>query len=197
MAPLPTVFPAGGCGVSTSFPINSPADRASFPLSISGAGQRTAIGADLNATFTAPGITVQTAQVNTQQDAKLATWTGAATLAARNAPGRAMVVPTAAATRAVLRFDTIVSQAPQGKVAIAMQDASLPATALFARLAGKGKQTVKIPLACFTAKGVDLQRVDMPFAVTADAPFAAAFANIDILGGAEGDADTLRCEAVQ
>ncbi len=189
---LNTSFAPGGCGVSTSLPINSPQDRASFPLSISGGGQTTAIGADLNATFTAPGITVQTAQVNTQQDAKLATWSGAATFAARGA--QPIVLP---ADQAVLRFDTIVSQAPAGKVAVGMQGTLLDATALFARLAGKGKQTVKIPLACFTAQGLDLQRVDTPFVVTADAPFAAAFANIDVLKDAARDADTLACAALR
>jgi beta-glucosidase len=190
---LTTSFPPGGCGVSTSFPIHSPADRASFPLSIGGGGVTTAIGADLNATFTAPGITVRTAQVNTQQDAKLATWTGPATFAAR--AGKPVALP--AFDKAVLRFDTIVSQAPAGHVAVGMQDARLDTTELFARLAGKGKQTVKIPLACFTAKGVDLQRIDTPFAVSADAPFAAAFANIEILTGAAGDADTLPCAALR
>jgi beta-glucosidase len=193
IAKLDTSFPPGGCGVSTSYPINSPQDRASFPLSISGGGTTTAIGADLNATFSAPGITVQTAQVNTQQDAKLATWTGPATFAAR--AGKPVALP--ALDKAVLRFDTIVSQAPAGKVAVGMQDARLDVTPLFARLAGKGKQTVKIPLACFTAQGVDLQRIDTPFAVTADAPFAAAFANIELLKGAEGDADTLPCAALR
>jgi beta-glucosidase len=34
------------------------------------------------------------------------------------------------------------------------------------RLAGKGKQSVKIPLACFTAKGADLASVDTPFSVS-------------------------------
>jgi len=190
---LPTSFPPGGCGVSTSFPINSPQDRASFPLTIVGAGSGTAIGADLNATFTAPGIAARTAQVNTQQDAKLVTWTGPAMFAARS--GKPVALP--AFEQAVLRFDTIVSQAPAGKVAVGMQGTLLDATPLFARLAGKGKQTVKIPVACFTAQGVDLQRIDTPFAVTADAPFAAAFANIELLKGAQGDADTLRCEALR
>jgi beta-glucosidase len=68
------------------------------------------------------------------------------------------------------------------------------AASLFARLAGKGKQTVKIPLACFTSQGVDLARVDTPFSVTSAGAFTAAFANIEIAGGAAADADTVRCE---
>jgi beta-glucosidase len=68
------------------------------------------------------------------------------------------------------------------------------AAALFARLAGQGKQTVKIPLACFTAAGAELAKVDTPFSVTSQGAFVAAFANIDIAGGAAADADTVRCE---
>jgi beta-glucosidase len=109
------------------------------------------------------------------------------------------VLPAIASERGALRFDTIIKAAPRGAVSVAMGcgagcGASLDASALFGRLAGKGKQTVKIPLACFVAKGVDLARVDTPFSVAADAPFSAAFANIDIAGGAAADLDALRCE---
>jgi len=197
---LNTSFPAGGCGASSTYPVNSPADRATFPLSIAGGGQQVAIGADLNATFAAPGISVTTAQVNTQQDAKLVTWTGAATFAARGA--KPMVLSAAAGNQAVLRFDTIVSQAPAGTVTLGMQCGAgcgtpLDVSGVFKRIAGKGKQTVKIPLACFSAHGTDLKKVDTPFAIGTDAPFAAAFANIEIAGGAAADADTLRCGQLQ
>lgn len=192
---LDAAYPAGGCGVSNSFPVFSQADRASFPLSIRSGSQQLVLGADLNATFTLPGVTVQTAQVNTQQDAKLVTWSGPATVEARGA--RAMVLPQAAGANAALRFDTIVSQAPAGKVSMAMGGGVLDTTALFKRLAGKGKQTVKIPLACFQAKGTDLAKVDAPFSMTSDAAFAAAFTNIEIAGGAAGEPDAVRCEELK
>jgi beta-glucosidase len=99
----------------------------------------------------------------------------------------------------------MVQTAPAGQVTIGMLcgggDSSgsacgepLDATRLFARLAGQGKQTVKIPLACFTASGVDLARVDTPFSVSSNAGFAAAFGNVDVVGGAARAADTLRCD---
>ena len=100
-------------------------------------------------------------------------------------------------TDAVLRFDTIVQAAPAGKVTLAVQQATVDATALFKRLAGKGKQTVAIPLACFQAKGTDLAKVDTPFSVTSDAGFAAAFTNIEIAGGAAGEPGAVRCEELQ
>ena len=192
---LDATYPAGGCGVSNSFPVFSQADRASFPLAIRSGQQTLVLGADLNSTFSLPGVSVQTSQVNTQQDAKLVNWTGPATVEARGA--RAMVLPAAASANAALRFDTIVAKAPAGKVTMRMGAGSLDTTALFKRLAGKGKQTVAIPLACFQAKGTDLAKVDAPFSVTSDAAFAAAFANIEIAGGAASEADAVRCEELR
>jgi beta-glucosidase len=88
----------------------------------------------------------------------------------------------------------MAAAAPQGRVLLAMQDTALDATGLFTRIAGKGKQTVKVPLACFTARGLQLDRMDTPFSISADAPFAVAIANIDIVGGAAATPDAVRCE---
>ena len=125
-----------------------------------------------------------------------------ASIEARGA--KAMVLPAAAAKDGALRFDTIVSAAPAGKVTIAMACGAgaacgtpLDATALFARLAGKGKQTVRIPLACFTARGLDLARVEAPFVVGSSAAFTASFTNIDILGGGAKEQDAVRCEELK
>ncbi len=194
---LDASYAPGGCGITNSYPVFGQADRASFPLAIRSGDAVKPLGDDLNATVTLPGVTAQTAQINTQQDAKLLTWSGPAALEARGA--HPVAPPAQALAGGVLRFDTIVSAAPAGNVSIAMQCAAgcgtpLDATALFRRLAGKGKQGVKIPLSCFVSKGVDLARVDTPFSVRSDAPFAASFANIEILGGAAADADTVRCE---
>jgi beta-glucosidase len=189
---LDTSYAAGGCGVSNSYPVFSQADRSSFPLSIRSGGTIRALGADLNQSVSLPGISVQTSQINTQQDAKLATWRGPASFEAHGA--KPLVLPAVASNNGVLRFDTIVSTAPSGPVSIAMQGAALNATALFQRLAGKGKQVVKIPLACFVAKGLDLAKVDTPFSITAGAPFAAAFGNIDIVGATAPDTEAVRCE---
>lgn len=195
-------YPAGGCGVSNSFPVYGQADRASFPLAIRSGGEVKPLGADLNATIALPNVSVQTSQINTQQDAKQVAWTGPASFEARG--GKAMVLPPAAAKDGALRFDTIVTQAPAGKVTIAMACAAnapcgtpLDASALFARLAGKGKQVVKIPLACFSARGADLAKVEAPFVVSSDAAFTAAFTNIDVLGGGAKEQDAVRCEELK
>jgi len=199
---LDASYPAGGCGVSNSFPVYGQADRASFPLAIRSGSEVKPLGADLNATFTLPNVSVQTAQINTQQDARQVTWTGPASIEARGT--KAMVLPPAASKDGALRFDTIVGAAPAGKVTIAMACGAnapcgtpLDASALFARLAGKGKQTVKIPLACFSARGADLARVEAPFVVSSSAAFTAAFTNIDILGGGAKEQDAVRCEELK
>ncbi|MEW6761519.1 MAG: glycoside hydrolase family 3 N-terminal domain-containing protein [Pseudomonadota bacterium] len=192
---LDATYPAGGCGASNTFPVFSQADRASFPLTIRSGQQQLVLGADLNATFSLPGVTVQTSQVNTQQDAKLVTWSGPATIEARGA--RAMALPAAASKDAALRFDTIVSNAPAGKVTMAMGAGTVDATGLFQRLAGKGKQVVRIPLSCFQARGTDLAKVEAPFSVTSTAAFAAAFANIEIAGGAASEAGAVKCEELK
>jgi beta-glucosidase len=195
---LDATYPEGGCGgASNTYPVFSQADRTSFPLAIRAGTEVKPLGADLNATIALPGIEVATAQINTQQDAKLATWTGPATLEARGA--KALSLPARVLDGGVLRFDTMVAGAPAGAVTLAMHcgagcSGQVNAAPLFARLAGKGKQTVKIPLACFTARRADLARTDTPFSVTSQGPFSAAFANIEIAGGAAADADTVRCE---
>ena len=192
---LDETYPAGGCGVTTQYPVYSPSDRSTWPLFVAGSGRHEALGADLNRVVTIPGATVETTQVNTQQDGKLISWTGAATLAARG--DKPVALPAFATNDGALQFDTIVSSAPAAGVTLSMDGARVNATALLGALAGKGKQTVKIPLSCFTAKGLDLSRVQSPFGVSSEGAFKAAFANIQVVGGAAKDKDALACEALK
>jgi beta-glucosidase len=192
---LDAAYPAGGCGVSTSYPVFNQADRATWPLYIGSGAQREAIGADLNRVVTLPAVKVETTQVNTQQDGKLVTWNGAARLEAHGAA--AVALPAFAVTDGALQFDTIVTAAPRAGVTLAVGAGSVDATALFAGMAGKGKQTVKIPLACFVAKGADLAHIDTPFSVAGTGPFTAAFADIQIVGGAARDKDAQTCAALR
>jgi beta-glucosidase len=188
---LDTSYPDGGCSKTTAVPVYNPTDRATYGLYVSSGGQRVALGADLNAVFNLPTVKVETAQINTQQDAKRLTWTGVAKLEAQ--AGKAIKLPAYASADGALQFDAIVSAAPQGKVAVGIETVELDASAVFQQLAGKGKQTVKIPLSCFSAKGLPLAALSTPFSVSADAPFAATFANIQIVGGAAKDKDALAC----
>jgi beta-glucosidase len=191
---LDAAYPAGGCGVTSSYPVFNQADRSTWPLYVASGAQREALGADLNRVVTLPAVKVETTQVNTQQDGKLVTWTGAARLEAH---GATAALPAFATTDGALQFDTIVTAAPGAVVTLAMGGGSVDATALFAGMAGKGKQTVKIPLACFAAKGADLAHIDTPFSVASTGAFTAAFADIQVVGGAAKDKDAQSCATLK
>jgi beta-glucosidase len=192
---LDAAYPAGGCGVTNAYPVFNQSDRATWPLYVTVGGKPEALGADLNRVLALPAVKVETTQVNTQQDGKLVTWLGAARLEAHGAAPAAL--PAFATLDGALVFDTIVTQAPAAAVTVSLGSASVDAGAAFARLAGKGKQTVTIPLACFTAKGADLAHIDTPFAVASAGAFTAAFANIQIVGGAAKDKDALTCNEIK
>lgn len=199
---LDATYPAGGCSASNTYPLFGHADRASFPLQLRSGARSKPLGTDLNAVVSLPGVSASVVQIKTQQDAWLVKWTGPASFEARGS--KALALPKEAAQDGVLRFDTIVESRPAGKVTIGMLcegkagcGQPLDAGKLFARLAGKGKQVVRIPLACFTARGAVLSRVQTPFSVNSSGAFAAAFGNIDVVGGAAREADVVRCEELQ
>jgi beta-glucosidase len=72
-----------------------------------------------------------------------------------------------------------------------MGSSSVDVSGEFARLVGKGKQTVKIALACF--KDADFAQLDTPFAISAEAGLSAAFTNIQVVGGAGKAPDAVNC----
>ncbi len=193
-------LPAGLCGVTTALPVFNQADRATYPLFVTSGTQRVALGADLNAVFSLPTLKVETAQVNTQQDGKLVIWNGEGSIEAHGV--KTTAIPAYALNDGALQFDTVISVAPEGAVTVAMECGSgctgaIDVTATFTKLANKERQTVKIPLACFAARGVNLSQIDTPFKVSANARLAAAFANIQIVGGAANDADALHCAEIK
>ncbi|MFZ6731104.1 glycoside hydrolase family 3 protein [Undibacterium sp. Ji42W] len=194
---LDSQYPSGGCGLTNAYPVFNQADRATYPLYVVSGSEQQAVGSDLNRVLNMKGISVETSQVNSQQDAKLLSWSGAARVEARAAQGKA--IPAFATKDGALSFDTIVATAPAGTVSLSMHcgshcSASVDVTEAFKRLAGKKeKQTIKVPLSCFTAKGVKLNSVDVPFSISSTAAFSAAFTNIQIVGGAAKEPDALNC----
>jgi beta-glucosidase len=184
-----------GCGGTASWPINIPGYRAAWPLAISSGSQHLSLGRDLASEVALPTIKVEVTDVSNQQDGKLVTWTGPARFEAHRE--QAVALPAFATADGALQFDTLVKAAPSGKVKVGFGTVSFDLTSMFAGLAGKEKQTVKIPLACFTAKGVDLSKIDTPFSVESDGPFTAAFAHMQVVGGAAKDKDALQCAALK
>jgi len=178
-----------GCGKTSAFPVFNQSDRATFPLYVQSGSERRALGADLNATVTLPTLKVEIGQVNTQQDAKKVTWTGAGFIEAKAA--RPQALPAHVLKDGALTFDMVVDSAPQGTVEVSFGGGSVELGEAFARIAGKGRYTVKIPLACF--KGANARQVDTPFRVAAQGGLVAAFTNIQVTGGAAADRDAYQC----
>ncbi|UOV04742.1 exo 1,3/1,4-beta-D-glucan glucohydrolase [Pseudoxanthomonas mexicana] len=188
------------CGEATALGIFKQSDIAPFTLQMEAGGATQAVGNDLNATQrwpqAKPALQVATVQVNTQQDAKEVTWLAPARFFARNTSKNNLAAM--ATARGVLQFDVVVKQAPAKPVQFTLGcgagcGASLDLTATFSGDAVGRKQTVKVPLACFGKLGADLTGVDTPFSITADAPFAAAFTNIQVVAGAADGADVVKC----
>ena len=188
------------CGEATALGIFKQSDIAPFTLQMEAGGATQAVGNDMNATQrwpqAKPALQVATVQVNTQQDAKEVTWLAPARFFARN-PSKNNLAAMATA-RGVVQFDVVVKQAPAKPVQFTLGcgagcGASLDLTATFSGDAVGRKQTVKVPLACFGKLGADLTGVDTPFSITADAPFAAAFTNIQVVAGAADGADVVKC----
>lgn len=193
--------PAVSCGEATQLAVFNLADAAPFALWIAAGSAERAVGADLNATLrwpqSNPALTLRTVQVNTQQDAKEVRWLAPARLYARSATGNNLNA--LAQADAALQFDLVVQAAPRSAVAVGVEcgrgcGATLDLARVFAGYPVGSRQTVRLPLACFAARGADLGGIDVPFSVSADAPFAAAFTRIAIVAGAAREPGALACD---
>ena len=154
---LDAAYPAGGCGVTTSYPVFNQADRATWPLYVASGAQREALGADLNRVVTLPAVKVETTPGQHPAGRQAGDLDRRRPASRRTAPRRPRCRPSPPPTA---RCSSTPSSPPrrQAGVKLAIGGGAVDATALFAGMAGKGKQTVKIPLACFVAKGADLAR---------------------------------------
>jgi beta-glucosidase len=135
-------------------------------------------------------------QVNTQQDGKAIAWLAPARVFARSDNGNNLH-PLAAAD-AALQFDIVPASVGSARVQLFMGcghdcGAKLEFAGVLRRLPTGERSTVKVPLACFIARGLDVGGVDVPFGIEADNPFAAALADIRIVAGAGKDADAVAC----
>lgn len=198
---LPVDLPQA-CAEASMLAIFKMADIAPFALHLAAGDASRAVGADLNRVidFPAgkPALRVQTVQVNTQQDAKQVTWLAPARVYAIN-PSRNNLAAFARADGAV-QFDVVVNARPTTPVTLSMAcgtgcGASIDLTTTLSGYALGSKHTVKVPLACFAERGLDLGGVEVPFAVSASAPFSAAFTDIKVVAGAAKHADAVACPA--
>jgi molecular chaperone DnaK len=100
--------------------------------------------------------------------------------------------------KGALVFDVAVHTPPakQTKVAVHCQypcGADVSVTNLLQKLEPDQKTTVKIPLSCFTAGGLDPKKVNTPFLVYTEQPFDATFSNVRWEAGVATDSDATPC----
>ncbi|MDG2517957.1 glycoside hydrolase family 3 protein [Lysobacter soli] len=191
------------CGAATSMPVFNTRDAVPFAMYVEAGGATQALGASLNDTLEfpqgKPAIRVATTQINTQQDAKRVTWLAPARVFSRSAGNNNLNAM--ASADGALQFDVLVDVAPTSPVTLTMGcgktcSGSIDITQAIAS-AGVGKKaTINVPLRCFVARKVDLGGVDMPFSVSADAPFSAAFTRIAVVAGAAKSAGAIDCAQV-
>lgn len=160
----------------------------------------TEIGPDL--TEAHGSISVAPADVNVQGDALKTTWTGTGPgqVYLQNPGGGSDLRPYLNADSAMV-FDVIVHQPPANRTVIGVHCvypcmSEVAATTLFQGLPAGAKRTVKIPVDCFAAVGLDLENVNTPFLVYTDGPFQASFANVRWVPGAAADPDATPCSAL-
>ncbi len=194
MAKLDVDSTTNACASASSLAIFTQSDRTSFPLVVTSGTRKVTLGADTMTSNDA--VRVATLLFDNQKEAKQLSWNGLGRIEAQAAFGAAL--PAHLLTEGALQFETLVTVAAKSKVSMAMEcgdncTGAVDMTAAFNRLAGASRQTIKIPLACFAAKGVDLNKVKTPFSVSTDASFVAAFGNIQIVAGAAKDQDALQC----
>ena len=197
-------IPSGGCGARNEIQIFRQAAVPPYTFEVGsavGRWQGRSIPDDPNQRLAlpaqgAPDVEVSTVQIHTQQDAKRIAWSGPARFSAWGLQKTDL----GAFPEAALLFDSRVEQPPQAPVTLTMIcgsscQGSLDLTDLFKRMASQPPRTIKIALACFAARGVLLNQVEVPWRITTTGPFIAAFANIRIAAGAARDADALPCNS--
>ncbi|MFD9697992.1 Hsp70 family protein [Lentzea sp. NPDC059081] len=82
-----------------------------------------------------------------------------------------------------LTFDVLVTKAPAAPVSLALHchypcAAQVGITELLAQAPVGEPTTIRVPLSCFTLKGLDPERVDVPFLVSTTGAFEAEFARV-------------------
>lgn len=129
------------------------------------------------------------------------TWHGNAAQVYLQSPGVRDMTPYVDADGALV-FDVILHQEPEGDVTVGAHcvypcAAVLPFTDLVQELVPGRRTTVKIPLSCFTPKGLNPRLVNTPFLVHATGPFDATFFNIRWEPGAATDDDATSCDELR
>ena len=141
-------------------------------------------------------VKAESAQVNVQQDARRITFAGDGQFWTYAGPGHDL--SGWQGVDGALAFDLVVDRAPAGDVNVRIEcghpcGGAVDVTAAVRALPLHTRATLKIPLQCYVAQGLDLASVDLPFAIDTDRPFVVSIANVRWQVGAAKDAEALPC----
>ena len=145
-----------------------------------------------------PAVRVAKARLDADGDARSVTWLAPARLfAASPYPWNYNALHRADAS---LQFDVVVDKAPTGPVMLTMGcgrgcGAGLDIAPELGALKPGTRTTLNVPLRCFAQRGLGLGGVDVPFSVSAQAPFAATFGKIALVTGGARQSNALDCSA--
>lgn len=200
MAALLEEAPQSQCGSQPILTISNANDRSSFPQAITSAGRKITVGVSMPDHGSSATVRASQVAMGNHATATQVSWTGAGRFEATAA--FATAIPANVVVDGVLQFDTQVMQAPSAKVILAMDCgdncvASVELTEVFRGMAGKAMQTLRIPLQCFIAKGVNPRKIKTPFSIATDAAFIASFDEVQMRAGGAKDSDALACGALR
>jgi beta-glucosidase len=158
-----------------------------------------AVSEDPQVVTTLGDISVQTAEVNVQEDGRRVTWTGTGQIYSQSSATADLRGYLNA--KGALVLDVIVGQSPAGSVKMRVDCVwpclgEVDATRLFRSLTTGVRHTVKIPLQCFSAAGTDMGIVNTPLLFYTERAFQLSFANVRWVPGAAADPDATACDAL-
>jgi len=158
-----------------------------------------AVSEDPLVVTTSGDISVQTAEVNVQEDGRRVTWTGTGQIYSQSSATADLRGYLNA--KGALVLDVIVGQSPAGSVKMRVDCVwpclgEVDATRLFRSLTTGVRHTVKIPLQCFSAAGTDMGIVNTPLLFYTERAFQLSFANVRWVPGAAADPDATACDAL-
>ncbi|CAA9258443.1 MAG: GH3 [uncultured Corynebacteriales bacterium] len=208
LGPLDESVPAGGCstggGGGTATEDREVFNRGDVPPYAAYIGSPdnwggTPVGNDPSQVVSHTNISVSTSDVNVQQDARRVTWTGTGPgQFYLQEPGTGSDLRGYLNATGALVFDTIVHSPPAGTVVLRADCVypcigELPGTSLFRSLPVGTRTTVKVPLSCFDAAGLDFSTVNTPMVLFTEGAFSLSVANVRWSPGAGDDPDAVRC----
>ncbi len=184
------------CADENRMAINTAKDSTHFPLRATIATRQFTLGKELSDKEMEGAIGVSSKTLANGLPARVVTWNGPAKIEA-TAPFATMV-PQGVVNNGVLQFVAEVNQAPHGKVTVTMDcgencNASVDVTKLMQGMLNGPARTIKLPIACFTAKGFDPKKIKSGFAMSSTAAFSATLAEIELVGGKAKDPDAVAC----